>query len=125
MSKRGFMLFREDSDPLRPHPDASPDLEPVTMDAAGFYLAYGCHDSARDALIEAQEDHLAREDAVSEGHLQDADGMSYPQPVEVHDDGSLRVFDHHDGSEICRYSVSDMYRGFFGMEPPQDDMPSL
>lgn len=120
MSKRGFMLFREEGDPLRPHPDTSPDEGMTPQNASEFFLAYSCFDSLQQALLAAQDDFESMQSAVQEGFLEDAGEFPYPQPVEVMDDGAVIVTDHQSGEELCRYTADDMYQGFFGMSTPGD-----
>jgi hypothetical protein len=124
MAKNGFMLFKEEGDPCRPHPDTSPDDSVVSFNADGFFLAYGVFDNLKDALLDAQ-DHLEEViNAVARGDMQDADEIAYPRPVTVNDDGSVIVFEENGVDEICRYSIDEIY-DFFGVAVPQDDMPSM
>jgi len=123
MAKSGFMLFKAEGDPARPHPDNAPDDSVVSFDSDGFFLAYGMFDNLKDALLDAQ-DHLGTTlNAVAAGEMQDAEEIAYPRPVTVNDDGSIIVFEKNGVDEIQRYDIDEVY-DFFGVTVPADDLPS-
>jgi len=119
MTVKGFMLFKAEFEGTEPHPDNAPDDEVAAFTAQGFAEAYSLYPSLETATEAAQEDHDVVLDAVARGDLQDADDEAYVLPVTVEADGTVTVFDAGGVQEIRRYSVEEMYEGFFGMELPK------
>jgi hypothetical protein len=119
MSVNGYMLFKAEFEGNEPHPDNAPDGEVAAFTAQGFAEAYSLYPSLETATEAAREDNDVVLDAVARGDMQDADDEAYVLPVTVAPDGTVTVFDARGVQEIRRYTVEEMYEGFFGMEPPQ------
>ena len=118
MTKKGFMLFRANSDPDRPHPEIVTDEYLISFDAEGFFKAYQCRDTFDEAEMKADSEHCCNALGTNDDEAMAAyrRGPGLPYSVEVFDDGSVDVFNRETGKFACRYTMEEI-NDFFDFYP--------
>ena len=125
MTTSGYMLFKTDvEDRKGPHPDCAPIEDLPMATSEDWAEVYSVHPTCEAAEQVAQNDFEALEAEDEAGNLVDADPVATVHYVEVDAQGTVTVFEDDEKTEICTYTVEDMFDWFFGMDVPSPGSPT-